>query len=187
MPFHERPSDSYPDARGPAQKCNKRRKRRDFSAKRAMALFLDTFINKVDRKGRVSVPAPYRANLAGQAFHGLVAMPSFKHPAVYCAGMDFMETLIAETQKSQLFSDEHDHLTMTLFGDAKQLAFDGEGRILLPPVLAQHANITDTAAFVGRGRSFEIWEPRALEGYKAQARRHSFDQGGPPHPPGSPT
>jgi MraZ protein len=152
-----------------------------------MALFLDTFVNKVDRKGRVSVPAPYRANLAGQSFHGLVALPSFKHPAVHCAGMDFMETLIAETQKSQLFSDEHDHLTMTLFGDAKQLAFDGEGRILLPPSLAEHANITDTAAFVGLGRSFEIWEPQALERYKAQARRQSLEPGAQPRRHGSPS
>jgi MraZ protein len=152
-----------------------------------MALFLDTFINKVDRKGRVSVPAPYRANLAGQNFHGLVALPSFKHPAIHCAGMDFMETLIAETQKSQLFSDEHDHLTMTLFGDAKQLAFDGEGRILLPPSLAEHANITETAAFVGRGRSFEIWEPQALDRYKTDARRQALEQGGNLRRPGSPT
>jgi len=142
-----------------------------------MALFLDTFTNKVDRKGRVSVPAPYRANLAGQSFHGLVALPSFKHPAIHCAGMDFMETLIAETQKTELFSDEHDHLTMTLFGDAKQLPFDGEGRIVLPPSLAQHAGITDLAAFVGRGRSFEIWEPQALERYKAEARRRALEQG----------
>lgn len=144
-----------------------------------MALFLDTFTNKVDRKGRVSVPAPYRANLAGQSFHGLVALPSFKHPAIYCAGMDYMETLIAETQKTEFFSDEHDHLTMTLFGDAKQLPFDGEGRILLPPALARHAGITDLAAFVGRGRTFEIWEPQALDRYKAEARRRTLEQNRP--------
>ncbi len=151
-----------------------------------MALFFDTFINRVDRKGRVSVPASYRANLAGQTFHGLIALPSLKLPAVHCAGMDFMETLITETQKAELFSDEHHRLTMALFGDARQLAFDGEGRILLPPGLANHAGITDTAAFVGRGRSFEIWEPRALERYKDEARRHALDQsGGPRRLPGA--
>ena len=53
-----------------------------------MAVFIDTFINKIDRKGRVSVPAPYRAALVGQLFQGIVAFPSFKHPAIQCAGMD---------------------------------------------------------------------------------------------------
>lgn len=151
-----------------------------------MALYFDTFVNKVDRKGRVSVPAPYRANLVGQTFHGLIALPSFKLPAIHCAGIDFMETLIAETQKAELFSDEHHTLTTALFGDARQLGFDGEGRILLPPGLAEHAGITDAAAFVGHGRSFEIWEPQALDRYKAEARRRALDQvGGARRPPGA--
>ena len=34
----------------------------------AMALFMDTFVNKIDRKGRVSVPAPYRTSLAAEGF-----------------------------------------------------------------------------------------------------------------------
>lgn len=151
-----------------------------------MALFFDTFVNKVDRKGRVSVPAPYRANLVGQSFHGLIALPSFQLPAIHCSGIDFMETLITETQKAHPLSNEHHHLTMALFGDARQLGFDGEGRVLLPPGLTGHAGITDAAAFVGRGRSFEIWEPQALDHYKAEARRRAFEQvGGARTPPGA--
>ena len=49
-----------------------------------------------------------------------------------------------------VFSDEHDTLTATLFANAQQLAFDGEGRIVLPATLMEHANIQKTAAFVGR-------------------------------------
>ena len=45
-----------------------------------MALFLDTFVNKIDRKGRVSVPATFRAALDGQAFHGIVALPVVQVP-----------------------------------------------------------------------------------------------------------
>jgi Uncharacterized protein conserved in bacteria len=41
-----------------------------------MALFLDTFVNKLDRKGRVSVPAPYRQQLASNGFQGIAALPS---------------------------------------------------------------------------------------------------------------
>ena len=139
-----------------------------------MALFLDTFINKVDRKGRVSVPAPFRAALSGQA---LVGFPSFKYPAIQCAGLDFMAELNSRMSQVDLFSDEHDDLTATLFADTKQLPLDGEGRIILPPGLAEHAAIGEAAAFVGRGPHFEIWEPAAFEQYKAEARRRALEKG----------
>ena len=142
-----------------------------------MALFLDTFVNKIDRKGRVSVPAPFRASLAGQSFQGIVAVPSFKYAAIQCAGMDWMESIGASVRSMDLYSDEQDDLTATLFPDAKQLPFDSEGRVMLPAALAQHAGITEAAAFVGRGPSFDIWEPDAFERYKAEARRRSLEKG----------
>ena len=142
-----------------------------------MALFIDTFINKIDRKGRISVPASYRAALAGQVFQGIVAFPSFKFSAIQCAGMDWMTALTETVSKVDLFSDEHDDLTATLFADAKQLAFDGEGRIMLPEILMQHAAIGEAAAFVGRGHTFEIWQPEKLETYKAEARKRALEKG----------
>jgi len=140
-----------------------------------MALFLDTFINRIDRKGRVSVPATFRASLANQSFQGIVAFASFKLPALQCAGLDWMEELNANLGAVDLFSDSHDDMTATIFAGAKQLPFDGEGRIMLPATLAQHAGIADTAAFVGRGRSFEIWQPEAFELYRISARQRALD------------
>ena len=145
-----------------------------------MALFIDTFVNKIDRKGRVSVPATFRAALAAQpsqlAFQGIVAFPSFKFPALHCAGMDWMSSLIDSTSNVDLFSAEHDDLTASLFSDAKQLPFDGEGRVLLPESLCAHASLSENAAFAGRGRYFEVWEPRALDAYKAEARKRAAEQ-----------
>jgi len=143
----------------------------------AVALFIDTFVNRIDRKGRVSVPAPYRAALAGESFQGVVAFPSFKYAAIHCAGMSWMQGLGAGLGQADLFSDEHDDLTATLFADSKQLPFDGEGRILLPPAFATHGGIGEAAAFVGRGPFFEIWEPNALDRYKAEARRRALEKG----------
>ncbi len=140
-----------------------------------MAVFIDTFVNKIDRKGRVSVPATFRAALAAQAFQGIVAMPSFKFPALHCAGMDWMNALIDSTANVDMFSPEHDELTMSMFPDSKQLPFDGEGRVLLPESLCAHANLSETAAFAGRGRYFEIWEPKALDDYKAEARKRAAE------------
>jgi MraZ protein len=142
-----------------------------------MALFIDTFVNKIDSKGRVSVPATFRAELNLQRFNGIVAMPSLKHPAIQCAGMDWIEELGRKVNQADFLSDEHDDLTAALFGDTKQLAFDGEGRIVLAASLAGRAGIDGVAAFVGRGPFFEIWEPAALETHKAEARRRALEKG----------
>jgi len=142
-----------------------------------MALFLDTFVNKIDSKGRVSVPASFRAALQGLSFHGIIASPSMKFPAVQCAGIDWFQRLSSELSNGELFSDENDDLTATLFSDAKQLAFDGEGRIMLPESLTSHAGIGEVAAFVGRGSSFEIWSPAKFETYKGEARKRALEKG----------
>jgi MraZ protein len=140
-----------------------------------MALFFGTFVNKVDSKGRVSVPATFRAELNGQRYHGIVALPSPKYAAIQCAGIDWMDEINRRISQVDLLSDEHDDLTALLFGDTSQLPFDSEGRIVLPTTLAGRAGIDGVAAFLGRGPFFEIWEPKALEAYKVTARQRAID------------
>jgi MraZ protein len=142
-----------------------------------MALFIDTFVNKIDSKGRVSVPATFRAALGSQNFPGIVAFPLHKFRAIRCAGMDWMEDLGRNVNRADFLSEEQDDLTATIFGDTKQLPFDGEGRVMLPDALASHAGLDGVAAFVGRGPFFEIWEPKALETYKAEARQRALEKG----------
>ena len=79
--------------------------------------------------------------------------------------------------KVDLFSDIHDDLSTTLFSDTKQLAFDGEGRIVLPEMLLDHAKLKDEAAFVGRGEIFEIWHPKTFAEHRAEARRRALEKG----------
>ncbi|MBX6321627.1 MAG: division/cell wall cluster transcriptional repressor MraZ [Rhodospirillaceae bacterium] len=143
-----------------------------------MALFIGTFVNKLDRKGRVSVPAPFRAALAGQSFQGVIAFPSFKHPALQCCGMDRMEQLSNGLNQLALFSDEQDDLATTIFAESRQLPFDPEeGRIVLPTSLIEHAGLGEAAAFVGLGPIFEIWDPEAYERRRAAARQRARDMG----------
>ena len=138
-----------------------------------MALFVGTFANKLDRKGRVSVPASFRAALAGQRFAGIVAFPSFKHKALECCGLDFMEQLAISLYDIETFSPEQDDLAATVFAEAHQLPFDSEGRIMLPAALLSHAGIGDTVSFVGQGPRFQIWEPMARETFAGAARERA--------------
>ena len=151
-----------------------------------MALFIGTFENKVDRKGRVSVPAPFRQAISAPSFNGIVAFPSHRAPAVEACGIDFMERLSANMDHFDLFSDQHDDLALTIFARSHQLACDPEGRVILPPPLLEHASITDRAAFVGKGPIFQIWEPAALakEVSAASDRARSQAMTVPLTPPG---
>ena len=140
-----------------------------------MALFLSTYVNKVDRKGRVSVPAPYRLELAGQRFNGIIAFASFDedYDAIEACGIDRMDALSAGVDEFNPFSDKNRAFSHALFGASSQLGFDGEGRVMLPDSLRSHAGIGEYAAFVGQGATFQIWQPDALTKYQETALRHA--------------
>ena len=141
-----------------------------------VALFLSTFVNKVDRKGRVSVPATFRAAVADQGYPGIVAFPSPRYDALEASGMKRMDEIIARMDALEEYSDEYEKLK-TLFAEAHQLPFDTEGRIVLPENLIDYAHIGDSAAFVGVGRSFEIWEPAHYGDHRATLRDRTRQQG----------
>ena len=138
-----------------------------------MALFLSTYINRVDKKGRVSVPARYRAALAGQPFNGVIVFPSYAYPAIEACGVEFLEGLQQRLGGFDPFSEVRDDLAASIMSDSHELAFDGEGRIVLPQALMAHADITAQAAFVGQGDRFQIWEPGAAERHKSAARQRA--------------
>ncbi|MBI1776966.1 MAG: division/cell wall cluster transcriptional repressor MraZ [Proteobacteria bacterium] len=134
-----------------------------------MGLFLSKFVNKLDKKGRVSVPASFRAALEESGFPGIVVFPSYKFSVIEACGMDRMERIAKSLDRLDLFSDEQDDLATTVLADAQQLAFDPEGRITLPQDLAAHAVIADTAMFVGKGATFQIWAPETFKVQQAHA------------------
>lgn len=141
-----------------------------------MALFLSTFVNKVDRKGRVSVPASFRNALVGQNFAGIVAYRSFKTAAIEGSGIDRIEEMTARLDTLDQFSEEYDSLS-ALFAEVQQLPFDSEGRVVLPEEFATHAGISESAAFVGLGRTFQIWEPEAHKRHQTEMRERAKRQG----------
>jgi MraZ protein len=141
-----------------------------------VALFLSTYVNKVDRKGRVSVPASFRSALVGQSFAGIAAYRSFKTAAIEGCGIDRVEEMTARLDTLDQFSEEYDSLS-ALFGEIQQLGFDSEGRVVLPEEFASHAGITESAAFVGLGRTFQIWEPEAHKRHQGEMRDRAKRQG----------
>ena len=128
-----------------------------------MALFLSTYENRLDTKGRISIPAPFRSAVAADKFPGIVLYRSFTNGCIEGLSMSRMEKMAAATDQMGVFDAELDDLSAMLFADARPLQFDVTGRVIIPADLLAHAGITDTAVFVGRGNSFQIWEPTAFK------------------------
>ena len=124
-----------------------------------MGLFLSNYENRLDTKGRVSVPAAFRSSLNNENFAGVVLYRSFTHNCIEGLSMSRMEKIASATDQMGIFDGDLDDLTALVFADARPLSFDVTGRIVIPSDLLKHANITDTALFVGRGNSFQIWNP----------------------------
>ncbi len=142
-----------------------------------MALFLSTHINKVDKKGRVSVPAQFRAELINEQFQGIVLFRSHAHPALEGFAWSYMQEISRRLENFDLFSPAQDDLATTVFGESVQLAFDGDGRVVLPQDLMDFAGLSDRASFVGLGNKFQIWDADALEKRRIEARANVKSKG----------
>ena len=141
-----------------------------------MTSFLSTFVNKVDRKGRVSVPAPFRNALSEAAYQGVIVYLSLADYAIDAFGRKLLENLNQRRLDKTMADGDFeqtllgtDNMIDTIMAMAHELPFDGEGRILLPPTLAKTVGITDRAAFVGRGTRFQIWAPDMFEEHQRKA------------------
>ena len=147
-----------------------------------MLRFVSTFTNKLDAKGRVSIPAAFRAVLesdsygsdgvrrqAGEA-HSIYCYPSLAAPALDAGGERLAATIDGLLAGLPDYSDERDELSVALYGDVHLIAIDGDGRIVLPESLRTHAELDREVTFVGLGQKFQIWSPRRFAERRAIAR-----------------
>lgn len=127
-----------------------------------MPLFTSTYANKVDKKGRVSVPAPFRATLpdGGQM---VAAFPSLVSAAIEGFDYDYLETISQRLDSFDMLvsADHKQDPAAKILARSITLSIDSDGRMVLPQEFMKHAGISDRAVFVGLGRTFQIWSPEA--------------------------
>ena len=136
-----------------------------------MTLFVGTITSKLDKKGRVSIPASFRAALEGIGSLDLIVSPSFYGPCLEGWPESAFEAIAAASTPASALDDPQDDLLITLFSRAEKLRPDPEGRVVLSPAMIEHARLTDAAMFMAKGRSFQVWEPSAGKEREAEAFR----------------
>ena len=137
-------------------------------------MFLSSYENKLDKKGRVSVPATFRSHLSSLGYNGFISYPSFNHSALEACSQDRIEKLSNTIDSLNPFEEKRDYFATSILSESVNLQFDTEGRVSLTEKLLQHANIKNNILFVGLGKTFQIWEPKTFEKFKVVARKKAY-------------
>ena len=136
-------------------------------------MFLSTYENRIDKKGRVSVPASFRSYLSNMGYNGVICYPSFNNLCIEAWPQDRIEKISNAIDALNPFDEKKDFFATSILSESINLQFDSEGRISLTTKLLKHAKIKNSMLFVGQGKTFQIWEPAIFEKFKVSAKKKS--------------
>jgi MraZ protein len=134
-----------------------------------MDRFVSHYTLPLDSKGRVSIPAPFRAVLARDGFEGLYCYPALDRPALDAGGNALLKEIEVLIGRFPPYSEEREQFSTALYGTSEVLKVDAEGRTILTDGLKRHAGIKNEATFTGLGHKFQIWEPERFRAELAEA------------------
>ena len=137
-------------------------------------MFLSSYENKIDKKGRVSVPATFRSHLNSMGYNGFITYPSFNHSALEACSQDRIEKLSNTIDSLNPFEEKRDFFATSVLSESENLQFDTEGRVSISAKLLNHAKIKNNVLFIGLGKTFQIWEPNNFQKFKNFARKKLF-------------
>lgn len=134
-------------------------------------MFFGEFEYKVDEKGRVSIPPKFRQDLRGE---GMILMPGLE-PCITVYPASEWKKLAAALTTSQISHSKMRRLNRAMFAAAFSTRADGQGRIILPVPLREHAGITtDEVIIAGANTYFEIWNKEQWESEKAISQEEAW-------------
>ena len=136
-------------------------------------MFLSTYENKLDKKGRVSVPASFRSYLSNIGYNGVICYPSFNNQCIEAWPQDRIEKISNAIDSLNPFEEKKDYFATSILSESINLQFDSEGRVSLTSKLLKHAKIKNSMLFVGQGKTFQIWEPTIFEKFRVRASKKS--------------
>ena len=125
-------------------------------------MFLGRFAHNLDTKGRLAVPARFRASIE----EGVVVTRGMDR-CVAAYPMPVWEELAGRISALPMTDPNARQFRRMVFAEAANLALDSQGRIVVPPELREYADIDREAVIIGVHTSFEIWSPSGWESMQA--------------------
>lgn len=112
----------------------------------------------LDAKGRLAIPSRFREKLNHQDIKELVVTIDTESPCLLLYPLPEWELIEAKLESLPSFNPATRRIQRLLIGHATELEMDSHGRILLPPLLREHASLEKHIMFVGQGKKFELWD-----------------------------
>ncbi|MCJ7993357.1 division/cell wall cluster transcriptional repressor MraZ [Rhizobium cremeum] len=135
-----------------------------------MSRFLSNATNRIDAKGRVSVPAVFRSVLAQRDIQELYCFQDFVFPAISVGGADVLERYERQISNEDPFSRDGNEMSLLVHGGGVFMKLDAEGRLMVTDFIRDFTGITTEVCFVGRSDHFQLWQPQAFHEAQAAAR-----------------
>ncbi len=135
-----------------------------------MSRFLSNATNRIDAKGRVSVPAVFRSVLAQRDIQELYCFQDFVFPAISVCGADVLERYERQISNEDPFSRDGNEMSLLVHGGGVFMKLDAEGRLMVTDFIRDFTGITTEVCFVGRSDHFQLWQPQAFHEAQAAAR-----------------
>ena len=142
----------------------------------------DTF--KVDAKGRVSIPAPFRRVIEasdpdwrdGQRPNIVIVYGDDRQDWLEVYTMRAIEEIDEQIEIMQRGSNDRLMLEERMYGQSLETQIDEDGRLVLPQRLREKIGLTSEAFFISAGDYFKIWKPETYQGKAGQRARRMADQ-----------
>jgi MraZ protein len=132
-----------------------------------MSRFLSNVTNRIDAKGRVSVPSSFRSVMAERGVQELYCLQDFAFPAISVGGPDLLDRYEKQIAEMDAFSPEANAMSLLVHGGGVFMKLDAEGRLMVTDFVRDFTGISTEVTFVGRADHFQLWRPEAF--YEAQA------------------
>ncbi len=138
-------------------------------------LFFSSYNNKIDKKGRISMPSNFRESIISHTGKSSVILyKSLTKDALEGSTLNYILNINKAISSFDPFSKEKDFFSTAIFAESVNLDIDQEGRIIIPKNYLNYAKINEQAMFIGKGSTFEIWNPDAFEKYSKECREFAI-------------
>jgi MraZ protein len=144
---------------------------------RVMGRFLSNATNKIDAKGRVSVPSAFRNVLASEGIEELYCLQDIHYPAISIGGPELLARYEMRLQDPDPFSPEKNEMSLLIHGGGIFMKLDSEGRLMVTDFIRSHTGIEGEVTFVGRADYFQLWRPEGFAEAQKAAREELRKRG----------
>ncbi len=120
-------------------------------------MFRGQFTHSIDAKGRTSLPSRFRDQLVGAGESRLILTPALMDPCIHVFPMRAWEEFEAKVAALPQFDARVVRLRRLYVSAAVDCELDGQGRVLVPPQLREHASLAKEVVWAGVGNKAELW------------------------------